>query len=525
MKILTAAEMCECDRVTSERQGVPSLTLMENAGTAVAEFLLARYPTARRITVLCGKGNNGGDGFVVARKLHQVGRVVEVVLLADASEVRGDAAAMLQRLPVPLTRVQSEEQMRKESRISLEGGDLIVDAILGTGFRPPVKGLYAAAITAINAATAPVVAVDIPSGADADAFQPDSQSLRCRADAVVTFTAPRPAHLFADLTSGPTLVAPIGSPEAAIVSTLKLEATTAADVAVLLRPRALNANKGSFGHVLVMGGSLGKCGAAAMAGMAALRAGAGLSTVATPRSVLPTVAGYAPELMTEPLAETEAGTIALEARDYGRLDEIASGKTVLAIGPGISRHADTVQFLRAIIDRCAVPTVLDADGLNAFEGCAEKLSGKARPLVLTPHPGEMARLAGMSITDVLARPVELAREFAHNHQAIVVLKLHRTLIAFPDGRVWVNTTGNPGMATGGTGDVLTGMIAGMVAQHPKEMDRAVGAAVYLHGLAGDIARDVLGEQPLIATDLLRFLPDAFRATRERAGQKLSVLNP
>jgi NAD(P)H-hydrate epimerase len=525
MKILTAAEMRECDRVTSERFQVPSLKLMENAGTAVAEFILREYPLAQRIAVVCGSGNNGGDGFVAARKLHLASRVVEVILLADSGEVKGDAAAMLERLPVPLMRVQTEQQIAREYRNSVEKAELIVDAILGTGFRPPVKGLFASAIAGINAASAPVVAVDIPSGADANAFHPHSNEVRCRADAVVTFTAPRPAHLFSDLSTGPTFVARIGSPDEAIQSKLRLEAITSADIAGLLAPRSVHANKGTFGSVLVIGGSLGKSGAAAMAGMAALRTGAGLSTVATPRSVLPMIASYAPELMTEPLAETDAGTISLQAGDYRHLDGIANGKTVIAIGPGISRNPDTVQFLRSTIERHAIPTVLDADGLNAFEGCSERLSGKARPLVLTPHPGEMARLTGKAIKDVLARPLEISRDFAREHHAIVVLKLHRTLVAHPDGTVWVNTTGNPGMATGGTGDILTGMIAGMIAQHPKDLDRAIAAAIYLHGLAGDLARDSVGEQSLVASDLLRFLPHAFRVARERFGNKTVIVRP
>jgi NAD(P)H-hydrate epimerase len=321
------------------------------------------------------------------------------------------------------------------------------------------------------------------------------------------------------------VVAPIGTPPEAVVSKLNLEAITASDIAALVAPRSTEANKGSFGHVLVVGGSLGKSGAAAMAGAAALRAGAGLSTVATPRSVLPLVAGYAPELMTEALAETEAGTIALEARDYGRLDAITAGKTVIALGPGISRHPDTVQFIRASVDRYPLPMVVDADGLNAFEGGAERLSGKSRPLVLTPHPGEMARLTGLSVNEVLGRRLEVARAFAQAHEAIVVLKMHRTLIALPDGSVWVNTTGNPGMATGGTGDILTGMIAGFIAQHRDHVPLAVLAGVYLHGLAGDIAAEIMGEHSLVATDLLRTLPQAFRRARTSAEQVVAVINP
>jgi len=516
MKIVTAAEMREIDRVTSERFGVPSLTLMENAGTAVADFVLSRYPHAERIAVVCGKGNNGGDGFVAARKLHEAGKQVSILLLADPSEVKGDAAEMLKRLPIAPKNVKSGEALQLDA-------DLIVDAILGTGFRPPVTGLYAEAIEAINDARAPVVAVDIPSGADADATTPPT-TLVARAEAIVTFTAPRPAHVFAPLTRGPTVVAPIGSPEEAIVTKTGLNATTARDVSPLLAPRVPDANKGKFGHVLVVGGSVGKAGAAAMAGMSALRVGAGLVTVATPASILPTVAGFAPELMTEPLAETDAGTISLRAREYGRFDSIAKGKNVLAIGPGVSRNPESAEFVRTVVQNARVPVVLDADGLNAFEGAAQKLDGKPRPLVLTPHPGEMARLLGSSVADVQRDRIGIARNFAREHNCILVLKGHRTLIAAPDGTTWVNMTGNPGMAKGGSGDVLTGMSAGVLAQHSDRVLASVVAAVYLHGLSGDVARNLVGEYSMVATDLLSMLPFAFQRLHQRATEKLTLLS-
>ncbi len=514
MKIVSVSEMRESDRLTSERFGVPSLALMENAGTHVADFVLQRHSQAQRIAVVCGKGNNGGDGFVAARKLHETGKKVAVLLLADPADVRGDAAAMLKKLSIEPIVVRSEQDLvdgTRSSTSALKEADLIIDAVLGTGFKPPVTGLYAAAIKLLNCQGKPVVAVDIPSGANADAFAPESH-LRCRADAIVTFTAPRPAHLFAELTDGVTALFDIGSPTEAITSQLNLDAITERDVYEAIPRRKPDANKGSFGHALVIGGSLGKSGAAAMAGMAALRAGAGLSTVATPRSVLPMVAGFAPELMTEALAETDAGSISLSAREYGRLDAIVNGKTVLAIGPGISRNPDTVQFIRAIVSAYPQPLVIDADGLNAFEGCADRLDGRSRPLVLTPHPGEMARLTGLSIKQIQQDRIGVARSFARDRHCILVLKGHRTLIAEPDGHVWVNTTGNPGMATGGTGDILTGMIAGMIAQFPDDIVRAVCAAVYLHGRAGDIARDEVGEHSLVATELLRFLPEAFART-------------
>ena len=514
MKIVSAAEMREIDRVTSERFRLPSLRLMENAGTAASEFILQYYSSAHRVTIICGKGNNGGDGFVVARKLHEAGREVVVLLLARPDDLGGDAAAMLQQLPVA-PEIANSSDLLKNARAAFST-DVIVDAILGTGFHPPVSGLYAEAIDAINGCSAPVIAIDIPSGADADVMGHQTGSV-ARADAIVTFTAPRPAHVFGRLTDGPTVIAPIGSPSEAIDSSMALNMIAASDVAPLIAPRPPDANKGNFGHVLVIGGSLGKAGAAAMAGMSALRVGAGLSTVATAKAVLPTVAGFHPELMTEPLEETEAGTISSRALEYGRLDALVHGKNVLAIGPGISRNSETAQFVRTVVGKYQTLTVLDADGLNAFEGNAEKLCGNN--LVITPHPGEMSRLAGRSTAEIQRDRLHVARTFARQHELTLVLKGHRTLIADPSGEVWVNTTGNPGMATGGTGDILTGMVAGFVAQNPNQLLQAVLIAVHLHGLAGDIASESVGESSLVATDLIKALPEAFRRVRQAAAQK------
>ena len=509
MKIVSAAEMREIDRMTSERFGVPSLTLMENAGSAVAAFVLERYSSAQSFGVVCGKGNNGGDGFVAARKLLSAGKNVQVLLLCDPSELRGDAAEMFGRLPVRPVIVRSGEDLKTEQARAVFTRDVLLDAILGTGFRPPVSELYGAAISAMNAPAASIVAIDIPSGADADVMGRQTGAV-ARADAVVTFTAPRPAHIFGNLTAGPTVVSPIGSPDEAIVTALKLNVITAREVAPLIGPRPADSNKGNFGHVLVIGGSLGKSGAAAMAGFSALRVGAGLSTVAIPRSVMATVAGFHPELMTEPLPETEAGTISQNALE--QLEELAKNKTVLAIGPGISRNPETAECVRTVVKRTKIPIVLDADGLNAFEGRAQELNGRGRELVITPHPGEMARLVGCSVAEVQRDRMNVARTFARDHDLIVVLKGNRTLVAKPSGEIWVNTTGNPGMATGGTGDILTGMVSGMIAQNPKSVFEAVIAAVHLHGLAGDVAKESMGEQGLVATDLIVALPEAFRRT-------------
>jgi NAD(P)H-hydrate epimerase len=438
-------------------------------------------------------------------------------LLANPDELRGDAVLMFATLREPAMVVRFKEDLKSERVQAVLSADLYVDAILGTGFKPPVSTLYAEAIAIMNASAIPVVAVDIPSGADADSVVAETGTI-ARADAVVTFTAPRPAHVFATLTAGATVVAEIGSPEEAVVSSLQLNLIAPRDVAELVAPRAPESNKGSYGHVLVVGGALGKAGSVAMAGMAALRAGAGLSTVATAKSTLPTVAGFHPELMTEPLPETDAGTIASGALD--RLSELAKGKTVMAIGPGISRNTMTSELVRSLVAKLALPIVLDADGLNAFEGRADELKGNGHTMVITPHPGEMARLTGLSIVEVQKDRLEIARKFAREHELIVVLKGHRTLVARPDGEVWVNTTGNAGMATGGTGDILTGMVAGLIAQNAKDAFTAVLAAVHLHGLAGDVMCESVGEHSLVATDLLLGLPEAFSRTRKDAGRKL-----
>ena len=505
MKIVTAAEMREIDRVTTEKFGVPSLTLMENAGTAVANYALRQSHWAKRIAVFCGKGNNGGDGLVAARVLHERGQQVKVILLADPAELKGDVCLMYGKLPVPAIVVRSTEELNSERLRSALGSDIYVDAILGTGFKPPVAGLYAQAIALINERDVPVIAVDIPSGADADAMGP--QTATCaRANAIVTFTAPRPAHVFGLLTEGTTCIADIGSPRESIFSSLKLNVSLGREFGTLVGPRPAESNKGSYGHVLVIGGSLGKAGAAAMAGMAALRIGAGLSTVATAKSALPAVAGFYPELMTVPLPETDAGTIATGAGM--NIDELLKSVTVAAIGPGISRDPHTATLVRSLVAHHNIPMVVDADGLNAFEHHTRELNGTARTLVITPHPGEMARLADCSTVDVQKDRLGVARKFAREHELIVVLKGHRTLIVKPDGEAWVNVTGNPGMSTGGTGDILTGMVAGMIAQHPDQPLLAVAGAVYLHGLAGDRERTEANEQWMTATDLLHGLKDA-----------------
>jgi NAD(P)H-hydrate epimerase len=513
MKIVTSAEMRAIDRATTEQHGVSSLKLMENAGGAVADFILKNFSHAERILVICGRGNNGGDGFVAARKLHEAKKQVSVVLLARPADLTGDAAQMYSRLPMKTAVATSVTELEKADF----NADLIVDAILGTGTRLPVEGLYVAAIERMNELGAPMVAVDIPSGADADAHSPSDGPV-VRADAIVTFTALKPAHAF-QFSSVPVALRQIGTPEEAVTSAQELNLITPRDFAAVLAPRKADSNKGLYGHVLVVGGSTGKAGAAAMAGMAALRTGAGLVTVASPKSVLATVAGFAPEIMTEPMPETEEGTFSILALES--MKKIAEGKGVIALGPGISRQKEAAQFVRSMVDRGSSPMVLDADGLNAFEEHRQQLDGQRRPLIITPHPGEMARLTGLPVAEIQKDRIGIARKFAQEHHLYVVLKGDHTIIAEPEGKVWINSTGNPGMSTGGTGDILTGMIAAVIAQHRSDIAIAVIAAVHLHGLAGDVARDEVGEISLIATDLLAALPEALR--RANAALQADIL--
>jgi NAD(P)H-hydrate epimerase len=526
MKILTAAQMQRIDRLTTERYGVPSLTLMENAGRRVVDFLMNRFAplNEHRITVVCGRGNNGGDGLVVARLLREQGLELRIILLADPQSVKGDAAINLQRLAAQgAPEVAGESESWQRVCPTLTGTTLLVDAILGTGLSRPVDGFLLEIIRDLNhkLPAARVVAVDLPSGMSADSGEMLGEYVRV--DGSVTFTAPKLAHVFPPACEhvGEWVVHEIGTPPEALAEDpeLWLNLTCREDLAWMAAPREPDAHKGNFGHVLLLAGSIGKTGAAALAANAALRAGAGLVTVATARSALPIIASLGMEFMTEPLPETESGAISLRALDYGRLDKLIEGKSVLAIGPGIGGAPETGELVRTVVDRYDLPIVLDADGLNAFAGCMDSFHTAGRTRVLTPHPGEMARLTGLSTKEIQADRLRIAREFAASRQAYLVLKGNRTLTAAPNGEIWVNPTGNPGMATGGTGDVLTGLTAGLLAafqSHP--VTQVVAGAVYLHGLAGDLAAREKGQNAMIAGDLPQMIHKAFATLAGNAPQ-------
>jgi NAD(P)H-hydrate epimerase len=517
--------MQACDRATTERFGIPSIQLMRTASSAVAAIARQQFPHARRVTVLCGKGNNGGDGMMAARLLADAGLEVTTLLFGAPEQLTGDAAiawSELNSLKHGQIHVVTNAKTLAEHNEALNT-DLIVDAVLGTGFKPPLKGLALDALKWMQRGRAPILApilaIDLPSGWPADETSATVAGPVFPADAVITFTAPKPAHVFGQLTGQwdqPVVVAPIGSPDAAIVSALKID-WAGSSLALAQAPRAASANKGSFGHVLVVGGTFGssggKAGAPAMTALGAMRAGAGLVTAAVPTPALPVIASFAPELMTWPLAATRKGQIAVKNIEKKRIAELIAGKSVLAIGPGLGQGAEVAKFVAGLLGATKIPAVVDADALNilAAKPALIKKLAKGRTMVLTPHPGEMARLLGVTVAEVQAGRLETARKFAQRMGVTLVLKGARTLIARPDGRVAVNTSGNPGMAKGGSGDLLTGLIAGLLAQFPHDPAQAVEAAVYLHGLAADLAVRDGDEHTLLPTDSLTQLARAFQS--------------
>ncbi len=471
MTVLTAEETREVDRLTIEENGVPSLALMENAAHRVDETLVAEFDplTEKYVVILCGKGNNGGDGLALARLL--IGKVARlyVVLACDPAELKGDAKVNYDRLVSDGVVPQREIPAKLRERLQV---NVVVDALLGTGLEGAPQGRILELIRATREfPSAKIVAIDLPSGLGGGG--------ECvRADITVTFTAPKVEHYLAEGAEenvGRLVVSQIGCPPQYAVSQLAL--SDPRDFSPLFAPRKKDAHKGNYGHLLVIGGAPGKSGAAAMAGLAALRIGAGLVSVTSHAAIQ-----VAPELMTETF------------EDFS-LDR----KTVLAIGPGLGMNRELV---RGVLAKASVPTVIDADGLNSIAG--SDFRGRGIETILTPHPGEMARLLGRPVED----RVKDARSFAQERNLCLVLKGHRTLIAMPDGQVYINLSGSPAMAKGGSGDILTGMIAGLVAQFPDRIGEAVRAAVWMHGRCGELAAEEMTDKCVLATDLLRFLPRA-----------------
>lgn len=519
MKVLTAAQMREVDRLSTERYAIPGAQLMENAGARFVEALLSFVPdiARQRIAIVCGKGNNGGDGFVIARLLHERGAKPAVLLCGEPVEVRGDAAHSLRRFQKDggELRYARNAQEWAAAKEAVASASIIIDALFGTGMRGAVEGWLAEVIADVNRAhsAARIFAVDIPSGLSSDEGHIAGPAIE--ADATITFTAPKLGQLLhpASEKVGRLVVATIGSPASLVEesSDSHLRWLEPSEFAEFRLRRKAGANKGNFGHVLIVAGSLGKTGAAVMAGTAALKSGAGLATVATPDICLPIISSQVPEIMTAPLPATAAGTISLRSLQDSRFTDLLRGKNVLALGPGLTTESETAEFVRTVVRDVSTPLVLDADGLNAFdEHDGELAAHRATQIAITPHPGEMARLANISTQNVQADRIRVAEKAANDFNATVVLKGHETVIAAPDGRTWINSTGNPGMAKGGSGDVLTGMAAGILAQYAStDWSKAVCLAVYLHGLAGDLAAEQRGEISLMATDIIHAIPEAY----------------
>jgi NAD(P)H-hydrate epimerase len=532
MRVLNSAQMREADRRTIEEIGISSLVLMENAGRQVVAAMEAMYSDLgdREVAVLCGRGNNGGDGLVVARTLLQRGIDVSVFLIGTVSDVRGDARTNLEILSrLGLTAVEIGDSQAWELHVSeVTDCTLIVDAIFGTGLNAPLSGLIESVVADVNESGIPVVAIDLPSGLSADSVKPIGASIE--AAMTVTLAAPKLPLVLppAETRAGDIVIADIGIP-ADILDTVegpRVELLTRAGMRELITPRAPDSHKGDYGRILIVAGSKGKTGAAHLAATGALRSGAGLVTIATPATCQAVLAAMGPEYMTEALEEAggpdgseDAG---IDPDNVDRVLEMA--RDVIALGPGLGRGAATRRFIKGLVDRATMPLVIDADGLNAFSDEPDKLAGReGRDVIITPHPGEMGRLVGMSADEVQASRLEIARNFAVAHHLYVVLKGHRTLIATPDRKIFINPTGNAGMATGGTGDVLTGMIAAWLAQL-LDAEAACKLAVYLHGMAGDLAEADEGEVAMTSADVAGHLGDAIleltarRKVVERNGQ-------
>lgn len=509
MKIVTSAEMREIDRKAIEVIGIPSLVLMERAGLAVARVIKELYP-GKKIIVLSGTGNNGGDGLVAARELRNSGFNVRVLIAGSRNKMSPDCRA--QHAMAKNTGVPVEFRAGVTQR-DLHGA-VVVDAVFGTGLHKPVSGALAAAFERINKSPSPVVSVDIPSGISADTGAVLGAALR--AGTTVTFGAPKRGHVMhpgAEY-SGKLIVEDIGFPPE-LFHTVGCSLLCREDMALLVPPRPSYSHKGDFGHVLLLAGSVGKTGAALMAARACLRAGCGLLTMGVPEVLAPLFQVRVTEEMTLPLPETETGCLSSRALEpvLGFLEERGD---VLALGPGLGREDDTARLVRGLVRSSASPMVIDADGLFALHGEIDVLKRARAPVVLTPHAGEFARLAGLKTREIEADRVESALSFAKRTGAYLILKGAPTVVAEPEGRVFVNSTGGPALAKAGAGDVLTGLVAAFLAQGLSPLESSL-LGVYMHGLAGDIAASGLTEHSVLASDVIEAVPLAYARMGEAGG--------
>jgi len=516
MRVVRRDEMREIDRRAVEEFGIPSIILMENAGRGVAETVEEYFdPEELSVLCVCGKGNNGGDGFVVARHLANAGAAVEIVLLGRVDDLKGDAlinARIARQSGLAVAEIENEEGFAPWER-AMDGYDVIVDAVLGTGFRGSPQGLAAKAIDLINSSAAFVVSVDVPSGIEADGM-PWEPELAVEADLTVTMAYLKPCHLLypTRLYCGEVWVADIGIPNPVVDVEGEVRLMTADDAAALVPERIPWGNKATFGKVLVVAGSRGMSGAARLAAMAASRVGAGLVYLGFPQTMAEVFDASLLETVKRPLPDTGDGHLAEAAAEeiLGMADDIG----VLAVGPGLGTHPETVELVKRLVKEWRKPMILDADALNAISTEPSLLTGEAPALILTPHPGEMARLIGGKADEIDRRRLDTAQEYAKRWGAVLVLKGAPTVIGCPS-ETWINSTGNSGLASGGTGDVLTGVIAGLATQGMAPTD-AARLGVWLHGEAADMAVEETGEHSLVAGDLLDWLPWAMLSLLEDA---------
>ncbi len=509
MKLLTAEEMREVDRQASKTYGIPSIILMENAGLRMVECIRKKYNElhALNVLILAGRGNNGGDGLVVARHLLNAGARVEIFLLGECGQLTADALLnyeILQKMGKTINPLVQEQDLDK-FMLSLLSADLIIDAIYGIGFRGKLGEFESRIVKWVNASRARVIAADIPSGVEADTGNVHGEAVH--ADETVTFALPKlglvlePGNKYA----GELTIADISIPQA-LLNDARWK-TNLIDTKLIRKHfavRPAESHKGSFGHALMIGGSAGMSGAIIMSSYAALRTGAGLVTAAVPESLLNLVDGAILEVMGRPLDETKDAAISAEA--LPAIENLLGTSSVCAIGPGMSGYPEANAILRFVLENAGIPVIIDADGINALKGDAGILKKRQIPVVITPHPGEMARLTGLSVEEIQQNRMKIARDFAVEWGITIVLKGNKTVVASPSGSLYINPSGNPGMATAGSGDVLTGIITGLIAQGLKPEDAAV-AGVYLHGLAGDRASLHTGQRGLVAGDIIQALPD------------------
>jgi hydroxyethylthiazole kinase-like uncharacterized protein yjeF len=507
MRILTSTAMQTVDRKAIEEFGIPSLVLMENAALGVVDAIGAEYPDAHSVVVFCGPGNNGGDGLAIGRHLAVRGYSVTIFIASGGRELRGDAAVQLgicRGMGLDLREIHPDEVIAGAIETAA-ASNVIVDALFGTGLGRPLEGQIGDLISALNEVPRPRVAVDLPSGLSGDSAEVFGPALE--ANLTVTFAAPKIPHVFlpAAALTGRVVVADLGTPPELVERAPgDLHLSTEADLAPLMTERVVDSHKGDYGHVLVVGGAEGKSGAAILAARAAARSGAGLVTVACPQSVLATVESSSIETMAVglPLRGPGLGKESLEA-----LAAASESKDVLAVGPGLGTSGETPEIVREFVLGARKPVVIDADGLNAFAGRLGLLRERKAETVLTPHPGELARLLGIGVAEILSDRAAAVRRVCEECRGVVVLKGYRSLVADPLGGIYVNPTGNPGMATGGSGDVLTGTVAGLIGQGTAPFE-AARLGVFLHGLAGDLAAEISGETGLVAGDIVDRLPEA-----------------